>query len=404
MTLKDAIIPQSRLAGIVYEVNRQMFGLYRIIAHEGGTRSGKTYNTIEFLVDVAFSIPGIEITIASRDMPHLKRGCIKDFEKIMRDRKVFNEYNWNKTDKVYRFPNGAIIEFFNADDLGKVSGPGRDILFVNECNFLQKLVFHQLLLRTRMCCILDYNPIHPRHWIYDTVLTRPDCYTWKSSYKDNKFLPKEQIDEIEMMKITDPLMWRVYGLGLRGAYQKGQIYGQNNNPWKPITIQEFNSVRYDERVGLDWGFSNDPNAALGVKAVGRKRFIRCLNYKAKQKNKQLVKALRDKGCTSDTAIIADTSDNKSIEDIREMTVKEHKIEGFPLTYQAIKPPGSLATGIKKIQGLAVFYVPDPDIEFEYYNYCWALAPGTDEPTNKPIDKYNHLMDAFRYVEGYEEYL
>lgn len=387
---------KERLLGIVYQVNLVMVSLYRIIAHEGGTRSGKTYNTMEFLIDYALGNPAIEITCASRSMPHLKKGCMKDFLDIMAKRRLYKDEQWNASDKVYTFNNKAYIEFFNADDLGKVSGPGRDVLFCNEVNFFKKIVFDQLLFRTRKCCIFDYNPIHPRHWLYDKVLIRKDCYMWRSSYIDNKpFLPQAQIDEIEMMQFTDPLMWRVYGLGLRGAYQKGQIYGQPPyKPWQVISLSEYQDIDAQEVFGLDWGFHPDPNAVIGVKMVGNKRYYRKIVYAQNQSDEQLYEYLIECGLTADSIFVADHS-KKSITRLREL--------GFPLIYAAVKGPGSVDLGIKEMRSKECYYVSDPDLDFEYTNYTYLLGPD-EEPTGKPIDKYNHLMDGARMVELYKDYL
>lgn len=388
---------QPLTVGIVYEVNRQMFGHCRIIVHEGGTRSGKTYNTVYWLIDHALATPFVEITIASRDMPHLRRGAMKDFLKIMNDRGLYRDAEWHESYKVYKFANGAVIEFLNADEIGKVSGPGRDILFCNECNFIKKSVFDQLLRRTRRLCIIDYNPIHPRHWIYEFIIPRKDCFLWRSTYRDNlKFLPREQVLEIELMETLDPLAWHVYGLGLRGAYQKGQIYGQKpNKPWQPISIKDYNSIHTREVFGLDWGFDPDPNAVLGVKKEGNKRYIRKYIYKRKQENEQLRDELKDFGCTKESIFVADTSDNKSIVWLRKT---------FPMVYGCLKGPGIVKKGIKTIQPLEVHYAMDPDLEFEYYNYTYLVDPKTEESTGVPQDKHNHLMDCFRMVEQYREYL
>lgn len=398
MQLVDTVVEQRPInVGIVYEVNRQMCECYRIIAHEGGTRSGKTWNTIEFLVDYALTNPGVEITIASRDMPHLKKGAIKDFLKILENRLLYKDDCWNISEKKYTFTNKAYIEFFNADEIGKVSGPGRDVLFCNEVNFFKLNVFQQMLRRTRRFCIVDYNPIHPRHWVYDKVLSRKDCVMWRSTYLDNlQFLPAEQVYEIELMRENDPLGWQVYGLGMRGAYQKGQIYGQApNKPWTAITNAEYEKIAVKEYLGLDWGFFPDPNAVLGVKFVGNKRYIRALNYRQKQSNAQLAEVLKALGYGEDTVIVADTSDNKSIVNLRTL--------GFPLVYGAVKGPHSVERGIKQIQTLEVYYVMDPDLEFEYTNYTYLLGPD-EEPTGVPQDKYNHYMDALRMVEQYKPYL
>jgi phage terminase large subunit len=383
--------------GIVYEVNRQMTPLYRIVAHEGGTRSGKTFNTVEWLIDEAINNDGIEITIASRTAEHLRKGAMKDFLDIMIGRrKLYNDKNWNATVHKYVFSNGSYIEFLQADEIGKVSGPGRDILYCNEVNFFKKKVFDQLMMRTRKYCIVDYNPIHPRHWLYDKVLSRKDCYMWRSTYLDNlKFLPPEQVAEIEMMKETDPLMWKVYGLGERGSYQKGQIYGQApRKPWTPISSKDYDDIPEKEIFGLDWGYFPDPNAIIGVKAVGKKRYIKKYVYKNNQSDEELATYLKELGFSKNSIFIADHS-KKSIVELRGL--------GFPLVYAAVKGKGSVDQGIKMIQALEVFYVMDPDLDFEYNNYCYLLGPD-EEPTGVPQDKYNHLLDALRMVELYRQYL
>lgn len=388
--------------GIVYEVNKQMCPICRIVAHEGGTRSGKTYNTIEFLIDEARQNPGIEITIASRTAEHLRKGAMKDFLDIMKNRGIYYDQFWHATNHTYYFPNGAYIEFLQADEIGKVSGPGRDILFCNEVNFFKKPVFDQLLMRTRKYCIVDYNPVHPRHWIYDKVLTRKDCFMWKSTYLDNlHFLPPEQLSEILMMKENDPLRWQVYGLGLRASYQKGQIYGakmidgkMQGKDWKAISLSDYLKIDATEYFGLDWGYYPDPNAVVGVKFVGNKRYYRKIVYKNNQSDEDLAAALKEQGLTKNSILIADHS-KKSIVELRDL--------GFPLVYAAVKGPGSIEEGIKQIQSKECYYVMDPDFEFEYTNYVYLLGPD-EEPTGVPQDKYNHIMDAIRMAELYKPYL
>lgn len=384
--------------GIVYEVNRHMSKLFRIIAHEGGTRSGKTFNTVEFLIDEALSTPNLEITIASRTAEHLRKGAMKDFLDIMiKRRKLYNDDNWNASIHTYYFNNGSYIEFLNADEIGKVSGPGRDILYCNEVNFIKKPVFDQMLLRTRKYCILDYNPIHAKHWLYDKILVRKDCYMWRSTYLDNiHFLPEEQRLEIEMMKETDPLKWQVYGLGKRASLQKGQIYGQApNKPWTEISLADYLKIDAIEYFIIDWGFFPDPNAVLGVKFVGNKRYYRKIVYMQKQSNAQLARVMYEAGITKNSIIIADTSDKKSIQ--------EFQSKWFPTTYPAVKGPNSIDTGIKMLQSKEVYYVMDPDFEFEYFNYVYLLGPD-EEPTGVPQDKYNHLMDCARMAELYKKHL
>lgn len=389
--------------GIVYLVCQKKLGQLlkngkrcRIVAHEGGTRSGKTWNIIEYLVDKARSTPKFEITIASRDMPHLKKGAMKDFEAIMQKRGIWSSYRWNGSDKKYTFSNGAVIEFFNADDLGKVSGPGRDLLYCNEVNFFKKPVFDQLLLRTRWGCIIDYNPIHARHWLYTHVVNRKDCFLWRSTYLDNlSFLPPEQVYEIELMKENDPLKWQVYGLGLRASLQKGQIYGTKPySPWKAITDAEYDKIPEREVFALDWGFFPDPNALLGVKASGNKRWIKKYIYKQNQSDEELDQEL--------TALKFDKKKDIIIADHNKKSITKMQSFGW-LFYPAVKGKGSIDERIKLIRPLETHYVFDPDLDFEYLNYVYLLGPD-EEPTGVPQDKYNHLMDCYGYVELYRPYL
>lgn len=377
--------------GIVYIVNKLMLPHYRLIAHEGGTRSGKTYNTILFLIDYAIEHPGIQITVASRDMPHLRKGAIKDFTEIMLARGLYYDDNWKETTHMYTFDNGAYIEFMGADDLGKVSGPGRDILYCNEVNFFKYIVFRQLAIRTRLKIIVDYNPIHPRHWIYDKVLGKPNAYMWQSTYKDNlPFLPPEQIREIEDMAITDPEWARIYVQGLRGTLQKGQIYKN----WKAITINEYNAIPKKEVYGIDWGYYPDPNAVVGMKIVKDKRYVREVLYKKNMSDEQFVKELKAIGCNASSIFVAPTDSGGS------KAVNYMRAHGFPITYTISRPAGSVKAGIKALRAADVSYVMSSNLDFEVGQYTFILDPNEEE-TSEPSDKNNHLLDAARYLELYK---
>src|SRR5688572_21464232 len=93
--------------GIVYLVNQRMMGLYHTIAHEGGTRSGKTYNNVLWCIDKAYEEPRVQISICSRDLPHLRKGAIKDFQEIMIARGLWEENRWKETGHTYKFSNGS---------------------------------------------------------------------------------------------------------------------------------------------------------------------------------------------------------------------------------------------------------------------------------------------------------
>lgn len=381
-------------AGIVYLVNKRMLGKYHTVAHEGGTRSGKTYNTILFFIDKAQEEPNIEISVTSRDLPHLRKGAMKDFVDIMQARGLWEEERWKETGHTYTFANGSYIEFFGADDIGKVSGPGRDYLFCNEVNFFKYIVFRQLVIRTRRGVIVDYNPIHPKHWVYDKVLTRKNCYMWQSTFIDNiPFLPQSQIDEIAAMAEVDPEWARIYVHGLRGSLQKGQIYKN----WQPISIAEYRAIDAKEVYGVDWGYYPDPNAVIGVKRVKNERYYRKILYEKNMSDEGFVDKLKLLGCTNKSIFVAPTDSGGA------KAVKYMQGHGFPMTYPISKPPGSLNVGIKAVRTKKCHYVMDNDLDFEVGNYTYMLD-SNEEITSVPIDKHNHLLDAARYVELYRDYL
>jgi phage terminase large subunit len=285
------------------------------------------------------------------------------------------------------------MEFMGADDLGKVSGPGRDYLYCNEVNFFKYIVFRQLAIRTRKKIIVDYNPIHPRHWVYDKILGRPNAYMWQSTYKDNlPFLPPEQVREIEDMAITDPEWARIYVYGLRGSLQKGQIYKN----WKPISINEYREIPKKEVFGIDWGYHPDPTAVVGVKVVKGQRFVREVLYKKNLSDEDFVKELKAMGCNSKDRFVAPT-DTGGAKAVRYM-----RANGFPITYTVSKPAGSVKAGIKALRTADVSYVMSNNLDFEVGNYTFVLDPNEDE-TSEPIGKNDHLLDATRYVEQFKEH-
>ena len=106
----------------------------RIKIVQGGTSAGKTYGILPILIDRAAKTPGTEISVVSESIPHLRRGALRDFVKIMKSINRFVDDRFNKSLLKYEFANGSFIEFFSADDSSKLRGGRRSILYINECN------------------------------------------------------------------------------------------------------------------------------------------------------------------------------------------------------------------------------------------------------------------------------
>ena len=293
----------------------------------GGTRSGKTYATLQLLCLLAMSdrVPMIT-SVVSESIPHLKRGAIRDFKEILSSEGIYDFNRWNDTDKIYTFPNGSIIEFFGADSPAKVHGPKRQRLFINEAQNIPYEVARQLFIRTTGTIFIDYNPVCA-FWVHEKVQGSGREYSINSTYKDNPFLSPEQIEEIESNRNTGN-WWKVYGLGELGTLE-GLVYSFTlidemppkgiDKPDKEKTEQELYADTLTEIQGLDFGFTNDPTARVQIYADHKRKvaYIRERCYRKRMTNGLIADDMRTDGVGRHTEIFADCAEPKSIAEIQD---------------------------------------------------------------------------------------
>lgn len=353
----------------------------RIKVHQGGTRSGKTYAICQYLIyRMTSSSKPLTISIVRKTLPSLKGSVQRDLFEILDNLGILYVGQHNKSENTYTFGN-HVIEFLSVDEPQKIRGRKRNICYCNEVNELDFEDFRQLLMRTTDEMICDFNPSDPVHWIYDEVITRDDCDTWITTYQDNKFLPKELVDEIERLRARDPDYWRIYGEGKRAVFSHRQIF-QN---WQFIPKSEFPEFD-DVFYGLDFGFAQDPTAIVEIAKVNDKLYIHEICYRKGMTNRDIADFLKEKGI-NDQMIYCDSAEPKSIEELKQMDV---------LALPAIKGQGSILPGISLIKEHDVYVSQESkNLEKEFNSYFWEQLK--DETIiNKPIDKWNHLMDAIRY--------
>jgi phage terminase large subunit len=137
----------------------------RIKVVRGGTSAGKTFGIIPILIDRCTKETGLEISIVSESIPHLRRGALKDFLKIMMDLLIYKDASFNKSTLKYTFANDSYIEFFSVDQPDKLRGARRNILYINECNNVHFEAYQQLSIRTSDEVWLDFNPTH-EFWVH----------------------------------------------------------------------------------------------------------------------------------------------------------------------------------------------------------------------------------------------
>ncbi|MFV0331728.1 MAG: PBSX family phage terminase large subunit [Lachnospiraceae bacterium] len=367
-------------ATTVFEKNLSAYGKgYRYIVNKGSTRSSKTYSQLQLLYLIAelSNQPKI-ISVVSESMPHLKKGCIRDFKEILQSEGKWVNSCWHATDKIYRV-NKSMIEFFSADNPGKVHGPSRDILYVNECINIDYETYRQLAIRTTETIFLDCNPCF-EFWLDEKVLTQPEAILIHSTYKDNEYLTEAQVREIESNR-SDKDWWQVYGEGLTGLL-KGVII----KDWD--IVEKMPQVYKNRWIGIDFGFTNDPTAIVDIRLAGGELWIDELLYSKGYDNLMIAETLRTCGIPKDTAIIADSAEPKSI---KEISAFGWKVE------PAQKGKDSINTGIAVLNRYKKHITRrSTNIINEYRNYRWQTDIN-GEPTNKPTDRYNHSIDAQRYI-------
>ena len=350
----------------------------RIQIHQGGTRSGKTYSILLCLIEFCFKNQnaGAVLTVARKTFPALRASVMRDFFSILEREEIYNPELHNKSDATYLL-FGNLVEFISVDQPQKVRGRKRDVLFINEANELSLEDWRQLLLRTTLKTIIDYNPSDEFHWIYDEVIPRDDAEFFKTTYRDNPFLPKELVSEIERLQGADANFWRVYGLGERGA-SRSTIFTHYTTV--DAIGPEWKLVAY----GLDFGYTNDPTAVVGVYTDGHGFLLDEVLYRTGLSNREISKLLE----VGKAQVIADSAEPKSIDELHGYGLNVH---------HARKGPDSVRAGIQFLQSrpLAVTSASVNLIK-ELRNYKWK-EDKNGKVLNEPVDAFNHAIDAARYA-------
>jgi phage terminase large subunit len=349
----------------------------RVIILQGGTRSGKTYSALQWIVRTCHQYKGMTISVVRKTLPALKSSAMRDFIEILEGLGWYNELDHNKTENTYTL-NGNLIEFFSVDDAAKIRGRKRHILFINEANELSLEDWRQLVLRTSGKIIIDFNPSDFEHWIYDQVIPRKDAALLITTYRDNPHLPKELKDEIELLEQADPEYWKVFGLG-----QRGQLRGLVFNNWNEgyEIPDSANKVGF----GLDWGFTNDPTAIIKVYRDGQTLYVSEELYERGLTNQDIGNRLKQI-CSNRDEIFADSAEPKSIEEVYRM--------GWNIK-PTQKGKDSIVNSIDILRRFKLVLI-GKNLVSEFKTYKWVMDKNGNT-LNEPVDFRNHLIDALRYL-------
>jgi phage terminase large subunit len=359
---------------VIFEKNYEaILGDKRFIINEGGSRSSKTYSLCQLMIIYCLQNNNKVVSVIRKTFPALRATVLRDFIEILREIGLYKQEMHNKSEHIYTFANGSMVEFFSVDDEQKIRGRKRDIAWCNEANELYFDDFTQLNMRTEDKLIFDYNPSDSASWLYE--LPADESIKIKSTYKDNPFLPDSIKAQIEDLARTDEALYQIYALGEK-AISKSNIYSQ----WTFIAHRPSKFVKYV--YGLDFGY-NHPTALMRVYYCDNDIYIEPVIYESYLTTTMLIEKLATLNIEQTVTILADYS--------RPEIIQEMNIAG----YDVQNANKVVKKGIDNLKTFGVFCQDDKAIKREYENYKWKKIG--DFITDEPVKLFDDAMDAIRYA-------
>lgn len=366
----------------------------RIIVHRGSTRSSKTWSVCQQLaiwlmtaqIRKGHYIQDGAATVVRKHQTTLRKTVEKDFIDVLVDMGVYGLVAHNKTNREVVYQNRQ-VNFIGADDQQKIRGYKSRILYCNEANELNyDAEFFQLFIRTTDLTILDLNPSDPYVWINERIEQERakqdgDVDVIVSTFLDNPYLSAAQVAEIKRLEAIDPQLWLVYGLGQYGKIEGLVLPNFTIVDSMPDTLAK-------RGYGLDFGFGGDPAAMVDCGVLNKTDlYLDELIYSTDLTNPDLSVEMDAANVRRHLMIYADSAEPKSIKELQTM---RWTIQG------ATKGADSIRYGIDTLRQYNIF-VTSRSINLirELRKYKWA-TDNSGRTLQKPIDSYNHAIDAIRY--------
>jgi phage terminase large subunit len=346
----------------------------RFVVNQGSTRSSKTYSLCQLMIVYCLNNPGKLVSIVRKSFPSLRATVYRDMIDILSELKIYSEKYHNKTENIYTFPNGARMEFFSLDDSQKVRGRKRDVLWCNESNELSFEEFNQLNFRTTEKLFFDFNPSFTEHWLYD-LLEKDNSILIHSTYKDNTFLSKDLVKEIDELIKVDQDYYNIYALGLPSKsnhviYNHQKTYDLAPEPQETI-------------YGLDFGYQH-PTALIKCDFFDNEVFVSEVLYESYLTTDELIERMNMLSISKRDTIVADYARPEIIEQIRRAGYNIHN---------AIK---NVKEGIDAVKSIAISYhFESKNIAREFRNYKWKVI--NDKLQDEPVKLHDDALDAIRYA-------
>jgi phage terminase large subunit len=362
---------------VIFERNYN--SIAEVIVNQGGTSSGKTYSILQVLCLKAIEQPDQVISVVGQDVPNLKSGALRDMQAIVASSTDIQSWikSYNASDRIFTFHNGSIMEFKSYQDSQDAKSGKRDYFFLNEANGISFEIYSELAMRTKKKVFIDYNP-NARFWVHEKLIGKDGVELIISDHRHNPFLPEIIRKKIEALRSDDEELWKVYARGMTGKIE-GLIY---RNWGTIVTIpNEAQLIGY----GMDFGFTNDPTAIVGVYRYNGQLIIDEIMYHKGYTNQDISHFMTSYGVDRSVTIVADSAEPKSIEEIRRMGWKIEKANDKRKLF-----------GIDVVKRFRLNITNrSSNIIKELNSYKWKEKNGS--AINEPIGTFDHGMDALRYL-------
>ena len=351
-----------------------------IVVNQGGSSSGKTVCILQVLAIRAIQEPGCIITVCGQDIPNLKRGALRDFQQYVLCDEVISSkiMNFNKSERIYTFANGSIIEFESYADEQDAKNGKRDYLFLNEAQGTPYNVYSQLQIRTKRQTFIDYNP-SAEFWVHEKILTLPDTKRRLiiSDYRHNPFCPQSIIENIESLKDIDIDLWKVYGRGLTGKIE-GLIYPN----WHLVDELPEGELIY----GLDFGFNHPTALVRGVVDTDSMcLYLDEVIYESKLITQELIDRMEQAGVGTNASIYADAARPETIEEI------------YRAGFNIEKADKAVWDGINKMKSFKIHITKSStNLIKELRSYKWKVDKN-GKSLEEPVKFLDDALDAARYL-------
>ena len=370
---------------------------YRYNVYYGGRGSGKTIFAFDKLLIKSLSEKRM-ILLMRKTTANCKFSVWKELKEAIARYKLTKYFKFYESDySAVCSLNGSTFKCTGLDEAEKIKGFSEvsDVLLEEATEFTLedfelidgtvRSVKYQLPLQ--IYCL--FNPVSKANWVYthfgfDTGIVPPDTFVLKTTYLDNPHLSPDYIARMENMKLRNPTRWKIEALGDFVSLDKLVFHN-----WKSEEF-DYTKISGELLVGLDFGFVNDTSALVAsvLDETNKKLYIFKEWGATNKTNPELAAIISSLGF-SKSVIIADSAEQKSIEEIRRLGVQRIR--------PAVKGPDSILHGIQRLQQYEIIVHPTcQELITEFENYSWQKDKKTNEYINKPIDSFNHYIDALRY--------